>query len=195
MQVFITLTSPFARKARILVEEGGIPCELIVANPWENDPRILKANPLRKIPVLLLDIGSVLIDSRVICEYLNDNFCEGRFLPKEIQERSEILSLSALADGITDAAAGLVMAKKVDSQFKSESWSEWQKEKAVKALSYFNNNLGKLPAPPGEHFSSLAEISLACALGYLDFRSILDWRIENTQLAGWFEQVSGLYRI
>jgi len=71
MKLIASLTSPFARKIRILLMEKAIPCELVVDIPWSADTRTPDYNPLGKVPVLLPDDGPPLFDSRVIAEYLD----------------------------------------------------------------------------------------------------------------------------
>ena len=70
MKLIIAKPSPYARKARIALLEKGIDCEIVVDNPWLNETKVAQANPLAKVPALLLDEGSVVHDSKVIIEYL-----------------------------------------------------------------------------------------------------------------------------
>ena len=79
MKLYTNPASPFARKARVIAHELGIKLEEIATAPFQ-DETFRRVNPLGKIPVLLLDDGSVLIDSPVICEYLND-LGGGKFFP------------------------------------------------------------------------------------------------------------------
>ena len=65
MKLIIATPSPFARKARIALIEKQIAHEIEVQNPWQTD---VAANPLGKVPALLLDDGRVVHDSGVIIE-------------------------------------------------------------------------------------------------------------------------------
>ena len=69
MQLLMTPTSPYARKARVVALEKQLDCEMREVSPWDDDPAVLQVNPLRKAPALLLDDGSALLESRLICEY------------------------------------------------------------------------------------------------------------------------------
>ena len=80
MKLVASLTSPFARKIRILLAEKALPCVLEVDIPWNADTRVPQSNPLGKVPVLVLEDGSTVYDSRVIAEYL-DELAEPRFIP------------------------------------------------------------------------------------------------------------------
>ena len=81
MKLYANPVSPFARKARIIAHElgseaGDRPHRL----PLATMPEFRRINPLGKIPALVLDDGSVLFDSPVICEYLN-HAGGGKFFP------------------------------------------------------------------------------------------------------------------
>ena len=71
MKLIMSLTSPFARKVRVVMAEKRIDYEPVVDIPWEPTTRVPEYNPLGKVPVLVMDDGSTLFDSRVIVEYLD----------------------------------------------------------------------------------------------------------------------------
>ena len=108
MQLFYSPNSPYARKARIIIHELDLTSrveEAIVSLPA--DAKLRAVNPLGKIPALLLDDGSVIYDSPVICEYL-DELGGGKFFPrasllKAAEGRWRALTLQALGDGLADA--------------------------------------------------------------------------------------------
>ena len=109
MKLYMSPASPFARKARIIVRELDLVrlVEEIPTNPATSE-ELRKTNPLGKIPALVLDDGSTLIDSPVICEYLNElgggKFFPGMTIWREVSGRWRALTLQALGDGIADAA-------------------------------------------------------------------------------------------
>src|SRR5258707_863466 len=72
MKLIGSLASPFARKVRIMLAEKKIDYEFEVDNPWKPDSQAEKLNPLGKVPVLVLDDGTALFDSRVIVEFLDN---------------------------------------------------------------------------------------------------------------------------
>src|SRR5258707_12136772 len=108
MQLFYSPNSPYARKARIIIHELNLTSrveEVSVSLPA--DAKLRAVNPLGKIPALVLDDGSVIYDSPVICEYLDD-LAQGKFFPRpgffrEAQGRWRALTLQALGDGLADA--------------------------------------------------------------------------------------------
>ena len=71
MKLISSLTSPYGRKVRIVLLEKKIPFQLQVENPWLPDSKIGDVNPLGKVPVLVLEDGISVFDSRVIVEYLD----------------------------------------------------------------------------------------------------------------------------
>ena len=81
MKILSSLTSPYGRKARIVLLEKKIDCQLDVDIPWDEDSPVPEYNPLGKVPVLVLDDGTALYDSRVIVEYLDNLSPVSRLLP------------------------------------------------------------------------------------------------------------------
>ena len=109
MKLIVSLTSPYARKVRIVLAEKKIDCPLEEDVPWNADTRVGDYNPLGKVPVLELDDGSTLYDSRVIAEYLDNISPVSRILPQENRLLIATRRWEALADGIVDAAVAIVL--------------------------------------------------------------------------------------
>ncbi len=87
MKLLSSPTSPYARKVRIALAEKKIDCELVEASPWAADSIVPTHNPLGKVPVLLLDDGTALYDSRVIVEYLDTVSPVSRLIPEPSRQR------------------------------------------------------------------------------------------------------------
>jgi glutathione S-transferase len=108
MKLYSHSVSPFARKARIIAHELGIKLEIVPIESARKDTNLRQVNPLKQIPVLVLDDGSSLFDSPVICEYLNHTgggkFFPGMSIWRHNSGRWKALGLQALGDGIADAA-------------------------------------------------------------------------------------------
>src|SRR5262249_47943611 len=108
MQLYSNPASPFARKCRVIIQTLEIRCEIVDVNA-RDDESLRRINPLKKIPALVLDDGSSLFDSPVICEYLDD-LGGGEFFPRPGlfgvggKGRWKALGMQALADGVMDAA-------------------------------------------------------------------------------------------
>jgi glutathione S-transferase len=180
MKLVIATPSPFARKARIALIEKGLPHEIVVQNPWQTR---IEANPLGKVPALVLDDGRVVHDSSVIVEYLETLGVPPILIPADPALRVAHKQIEALADGICDAVVLIVAERARPPEMQSATWIARQAAKIPAALKELENSLGQKG-----HFTShgfgLAEIATACALGYLDLRyPELVWRQPHPRLA------------
>lgn len=183
MKLIASYTSPFARKVRIVLAEKHIECELQVEIPWDVGSCVPDFNPLGKIPVLLLDDGSPLYDSRVIVEYLDHASPVHNVLPKEIRRRLLTKRWEALADGICDAAATIFLEKKRKASQQNADWIVRQEQKVLRGLATVAQDLGDQAWCLADGYT-LADIAVGCALGYLDLRfPHIDWRTQYPNLA------------
>lgn len=184
MQLFYSPTSPYARKVRIAMLERGLDAgvEVVSVSPFEN-PVLAAANPLSKIPALVLDDGQALYDSPVICEYLDSLGAAPRLIPEDGDARWTTLRLQALADGVLDAAFSMVMERRRPEPEQSQEWlGRWQAS-ILRALA-----AADLEPATRTGTLNLGQVTLACALGYLDFRhATIGWQGVAPGLVGWFE--------
>jgi glutathione S-transferase len=177
-----TTTSPFGRKVRMAAEVLGLMPRIVVvpADTLDDNDTLRTQNPLGKLPCLLLADGSVLYDSRVIVEFLQELTGTDRLLPRHGMARYRTLTQAALADGITEAALLIVY----ESRFReaiahSPRWLAHQQGKIARALAAFE------AAPPDPAVTDIVSIGLCCALGYLDWRRPVEWRQSHPRLATW----------
>ena len=183
MKLIGTLTSPFVRKVRVVLAEKKIEYEFEVDSPWSPESAISGINPLGKVPVLILDDETVLFDSRVISEYIDNVAPNNKLMPAPNRERTEVKRWEALADGVSEAAGNLFLEKKRAAEQQSSEWIARQKDKIIRGLEYMSEQLGENPWCMGTHFT-LADISTGCALGYLAFRfPEIDWNVKHPNLA------------
>jgi glutathione S-transferase len=169
-----SLTSPYVRKVRIVMAEKRIDYHLELEDVWSPDTSILDANPLGKVPCLIMEDGGAVFDSRVICEYLDGMTPVAKLIPPSGRERAEVRTWEALGDGVVDAAilARLEQTQRPAEQ-QSSNWVERQ-------MSWCN----------GQAYS-LADIAVGCALGYIDFRfGSIDWRGKYSNLARHYEKLA-----
>lgn len=186
MKLYSNPASPFARKVRVVVRELDLTrlIEEIDVNPLASE-ELRRVNPLGKIPVLVLKDGSTLIDSPVICEYLNDlgggKLFPGVSLWKENSGRWRALTLHALGDGICDAAVARIYESRRPPELQSEQIVHKHVAAITRSLDILERT--KFAAEP-----TIGEIVVACALGYIDFRlPELSWREGRSSLADWYE--------
>lgn len=191
MQLIYAPASPFARKVRVLASETGQlarlePIETAVL-PVSLNERVNTLNPLGKIPVLMLDDGESLYDSRVICEYLDSLHDRPKLFPVDSAKRWKTLRLAALADGLMEAA--VITRYERAARPAERQWDDWidgQLGKVRRALRVMNEGSEALQGP-----LDIAQIGVACALGYLDFRfAELNWRNEFPRLVAFQDEFS-----
>ncbi|MFZ5724584.1 MAG: glutathione S-transferase N-terminal domain-containing protein [Pseudomonadota bacterium] len=168
MKLVSSLTTPFGRKVRILLAEKALSCELLEDIPWNADAKTPDYNPLGKVPVLVLDNGDTLFDSRVIAEYL-DTLPGPQHIPDDAAARIRVKRWEALADGISDAAAAIFIErnKRTPAQ-QSPEWIARQRGKIDAALREAEKSLRGDFCEGGSF--SLADAALVAALGYLKLR-------------------------
>jgi glutathione S-transferase len=174
--------SPFVRKVRIAAALLGLgdQIELEDADTASPTDSVRKQNPLGKIPTLVLEDGQTLFDSRVIVEYLDWRAGGQKLFPAPGPERFQVLTALALADGVADAALLLVYEQRWrEPSQHSEKWQAHQRGKISRGLASLEATLPPQGAP------NIADVALACALGYLDLRFQGNWRADHPRLVAW----------
>lgn len=184
MKLFYSPSSPFVRKVTIVAALRGLSdqIERVVTRPLESPAFLLAVNPLSRIPALLTDEGYTLIDSALICEYLDSMGTNetAPLFPPSGDARWQALHLQALAGGMMDAAVMLYL-KRVRPE--EEARQRDVIERTLDVLEGAADVLGSL--------STIGDISVACALGWFDFRlPELEWRTGRYQLAAWFDGIN-----
>jgi glutathione S-transferase len=176
LKLIASSTSPYARKVRIVFAEKKIEYQLVEESPWAPGSPVHAYNPLGKVPVLILDDGTALYDSRVIVEYLDNVSPVSHLIPDPARQRIVVKKWEALADGVCDATAAIVIEGRRPALSQSADWIERQRRKIVEGIAALARELEDKPWCNGEGYT-LADIATGCALGYLDFRyRELDWR-------------------
>ena len=182
MKLITSLTSPYGRKARVVLLEKKIPFHLQIENPWLPESPIAELNPLGKVPVLVLEDGACVFDSRVIVEYLDHVSPVAHLIPSEPRSRMMVRGVEALADGVTDAAVAIYLEKKRETEQQSAEWLALQERTLSRGLQALADALGEKAWYLGNSMT-LADIACGCTLGYLDLRfPEIDWRIVHPSL-------------
>ena len=183
LKLIASKTSPFARKVRIALAEKKVEYQIVESSAWEPGNPVHAYNPLGKLPVLILDDGTHLYDSRVIVEYVDLVSPVSRLIPEPARQRIAVKKWEALADGVCDAAATIVIERRRPANLQSEEWIDRQRRKIAEGVGELARELGDRAWCYGES-CSLADIATGCALGYLDLRhGELDWRDRYPNLA------------
>jgi glutathione S-transferase len=177
-------TSPYVRKVRIVMAEKKIDHRYERADVWSAQSTVQQSNPLGKVPVLLTDDGAAIFDSRVIVEFLDTVSPLQRLIPPSGRARVEVRCWEALGDGLLDAAIAvrLEQTQRPEAQ-RSDAYVARHMGKVDAALEAMSKGLAEKPWCAEGKFT-LADVSVGCALGYLDFRyPQLDWRERHPNLA------------
>lgn len=192
MTLFHNAASPYVRKVLVFLHETGqqqrVELHTVALTPTSPNAEVIASNPAGKIPALRLADGSLLHDSRVIVDYLDHQHVGEPLIPREGASRWRRLTLASLADAVLDAA--LLIRYETVLRPQEKHWAEWldgQQQKILRALGEFEAAASaELPSR-----FDVASISVACALGYLDFRQPdLGWRKSFPALATWYAEVS-----
>jgi glutathione S-transferase len=176
-------TSPFARKVRIALAEKKIEYELVETSPWDAQSPVHAANPLGKVPVLTLDDGTQLFDSRVIAEYIDSVSPVSRLIPEPTRQRIAVRKWEALADGVSDALVLATQEGKRPAAKRDADYIARQRQKIDAGIAEMASELADRAWCNGEAYT-LADIATGCTLGYVDLRlAEFDWRDRYPNLA------------
>jgi len=190
MKLIGSLGSPYVRKVRVVLAEKKLDYQFELENVWAPDTAISKLNPLGKVPSLVMDDGSLMIDSRVMVEYLDTLTPVCKLLPANSRDRADVKCWEALADGIIDAAVIVRLERLRPIELQSEDWVARQQGKVKLGLAALSDKLGDLPYCMGKNYS-LADVAVGCTLGWLTFRfPDIGWRDDHANLARLFDKLS-----
>lgn len=168
MKLIIASPSPFARRARVALIEKGLDCEEIVDEPWNPGAIAPAHNPLGTVPILILDDGRTLYDTRVIEEYL-ETLAPPALIPADAAARIEALQTEALADGVADAVVLLVLEEHRRPGMQSGEWTARQRRKVEQGTAELARRLGDRAHFIGDALT-VADVAAASTLAYLDLR-------------------------
>lgn len=191
MKMYGTLTSPYARKARLVLLEKNIAHEFIVDAPREPGSHVVQINPLARIPALILDDETCVFDSPVIAEFADSLNDTPVLIPRDdALARMHVKRWEALADGIVDSAV-VVRMERIRPQEKQDEGNITRNNDAIsRALAYAAELLGNREWCEGATIT-LADLAMVSALIYLDLRQPeREWRSAHPNLAAWFERIS-----
>jgi len=185
MKLAYALASPYVRKVTACAIARGIDHNIENWVVSSTDPALVNFNPLSKIPTLLLDDGSTLFDSPVICEYLDSIGDAPPLFPPAGPARWTALRLQAISDGMMDASQPRRREIALPQDEGRQSYIKLQQSKVKASLDLLEKevaSLGKL--------KTIGDIAVACALGYLDFRFANEpWRPGHPRLEAWYAEV------
>jgi glutathione S-transferase len=178
MKLYYNRPSPYARKVLVVAHEKGLLARLErhEVDPWSDPSALHAATPIGKVPALVTDDGTLITESTLIGEYL-DGLSPAP--PLIAGQRMEVLARAALAQGLTDAAFGIVIERRRPVERQWDAWLERLRRAVERTLPRVTVASGRF---------DLGDIALACALAYLDFRlTEIGWRHAHPALASWLD--------
>ena len=187
MKCYMTGNSPYARKIRVAAIESGLGDEVewVTLTREERAELVPAMNPLGKVPVAVLESGQVLLDSPVICAYVDSLNKGPKLIPESGDERWEVLTLEALGDGLGEAVIGVSQEAQKPEDKRTQGVVDRQAGKANSGLAALDKQAGDFNEPP-----LMGEISVACALGYMEYRDVVPgWRETYPALSGWYANI------
>jgi glutathione S-transferase len=188
MKLAYSPASPYVRKVTACAIKRGLDKQVERVKIGTTDPELLKYNALSKVPTLILDDGACLFDSPVICEYLDSVGSAPKLFPAAGPARWKALTQEALADGILDATQPRRREIALPQDEGRKSYIELQQGKVARALDEFEKQADSLGS-----LDTIGEITIGCALGYLDFRYANEpWRPGHPKLEAWYAKVAKL---
>ncbi len=192
MKLYGSRTSPYVRKVRIVMIEKRIECGFVEDDVWSAGSKASLYNPLTKVPVLVLDDGMALYDSRVIVEYLDGITPVSRLIPDGGRERALVKRWEALGDGITDAGIAVFLERKHEQDAQGKDWIARQLGKVDSGIAAAARDMGEREYCYGLSLT-LADISLACGLLWMEFRlPEIQWRANHPNLKKWVEHLEAV---
>lgn len=179
MKLYVSPTSPYARKCRALIIEKSLETriEVIDAKPMDDPSELLAINPLGKVPALERERGPALMDSPLICEFI-DALDDENWIPRRGESRILVLRQQALADGLIDLTIGRRIEQQRDQKLQWDYWSDRWEAGIRRTLETLDAERQQF-----ERSVDLGALSVAVALCYLDLRfAELDWRAQYPEL-------------
>ena len=170
MKLTFSPASPFARKVRIAAIELGlidkiefIPTAVVPGTPNDDYSKI---HPLKKLPVLILDNGDIVVDSYVIVEYLDELAGGGKLIPASGPMRWKVKTEHSLLQGMLDS----MLLCRYETMVRPEPlrWKAWADDhwhRAWLGMARFDQQPDLISRP-----FDIGMIGLTCVLGYADFR-------------------------
>ena len=185
MKLLSAGASPYVSKAAQAAKLAGIDVEIVNVDATNGDAALDAANPLSKIPCLVLDDGTGVFDSRAITRYL-DRQSGGKLYPTDADQLTKTERMEALCDGVNDCAVGYMY----EARFRPEEkvHAPWQERLWGKVERGLDAAMADLPPNGQDAPIDMGSLSLSAALGYLDLRFAGKWQSGRDGLVAWQEQ-------
>ena len=188
MKLYGSPTSPYVRKARVLISEKKLPVQFVNEDPWPADSPIPTRNPLGKVPALEIEANNYLFDSVLVVHYLDH--VDGKTLtPKDAGGYWQSQWWQALGNGVIDAVVARLLETRRPEDKQMTDKMQREEARIERAVALAEERFGGGTFLVGNRFT-LADLVVAVALQYADFRYPNDWRPNAPKLAKWHHSVT-----
>lgn len=183
MQLFITPVSPYSRKVAVVGILKGLDHKIQQVRAKDIGVDLGTLNPLSRVPTFITDDGQTLIESPLICQYLDDIGHGPKLYGEEPLKRRKMLQIEALGHGVLDAAVACRMeVREHPPEKQSAAWIERQHEKVRRGLAAIEGMLDEIGADLG-----IPHVTFACMLWFIDQHKVYEtWRDRHPKLAEWY---------
>ena len=189
MKLYYSIRSPYGRKVRVIAAHHEIALDAVEIATKPTPPELLAANPLAKVPALLLQNGALIADSQVIAEYLDAVGEKAKLLPEDAGARAALRTIEAICDGILEAGVAIVYEHLYrHEQHRSPEMIDKYSKQVARGVDWIAGQL-----PQFEHGFTLASVAVACTLDYLrhrlpDYEQPQGWTQSQPALVHWLNE-------
>lgn len=188
MKLYGSPTSPYARKARVLIKEKNLPVEFVIEDPWPDDSPIAVKNPFSKVPVLEIAPGDYIFESIYVTHYL-DNLDGKPLQPRDAAGYWKSQWWQALGNGIIDSVIARVLETRRPPEKQWPDKMAREEKRVHRAIDLAGRTYRGGRFLAGAAFT-MADLVMGVALQYVDFRYPHNWRASHPQLARWHAGVA-----
>ena len=182
MKLYSSPATPFGRKAAMVANEHGIALDIENVNPFTSE-ELERLNPIKLIPVLVLDDDTVLYDSHVICSHL-DEVGGGPTLYPEAS-RLDWQRRMTLGTALTETSVQWVFQKRQPADQQSANLKTHYEKRVRRITAALDAEADALAAAPFR----IDHVAAICGIGHLEFRHDDSWRADCPALTAWYEEM------
>ncbi|NEO76989.1 glutathione S-transferase family protein [Moorena sp. SIO4G3] len=180
--------SNFSRKIRILLAEKKIDCELKDVNLKNKPSEFIEISPIGKVPVFVEQDGTVIWDSTLIAEYLDETYPQPRFYPSNPRERLECRKWEELADNLGDNIINLWLLN-LTNNLEPTPYRTKLETSINCLLPIFEQQLAQSQYLLGDDTWTVVDVAALCSMGYYSFRLNEDWVLQYPNIGNWFDKL------
>ena len=190
VKLYITLTSPYARLARIVVLEKylGDKVEQIIAKTRQVDSPYYQVNPSGRVPCLILSDGTRLEESQLVCSYLDHLDAPPLFEPPTGTVGLQVRRLEAMARSLMDGVSVWIREGFRPVDERSPGIVGHEQARAARLIDVWENEI--IDSAMQGDLNNMAQLTLITALQLEQWNPEFKWRKGHPRLVEWCDQLS-----